>query len=246
MDHGAEKVGLAERGIEEMAKTALVIVQRRSSHPGRVGDRLRRIGFDLDVRCPNRGDRLPPALDGFDAVVIFGGPMSANDDDTISGVRAQLDFLPRALETDTPVLGICMGAQLLARALGATVTRHPEGLVEIGYHSIFPTAEGEDLFDGPMKVFQWHREGFDLPRGCVRLATGETFQNQAFRYGDSVYAIQFHPEVIRDTIELWTTKAADDLTLSGAQSREDQLRDFDRHDPAIDRWLETFLGHVFK
>ena len=60
------------------------------------------------------------------------------------------------------------------------------------------------------------------------------------------YAIQFHPEVVRDAIELWTTKAAEDLILPGAQPRDDQLRDFDRHDPAIDRWLDMFLGHIFR
>jgi GMP synthase (glutamine-hydrolysing) len=228
-----------------MAKTALVIVQQASAHPGRVGYRLRGMGFRLNIRYPNAGDRLPPSPDGFDAVIIFGGPMSANDDGVIPGIRAQLDFLPGVFESETPTLGICLGAQLLARALGSTVKRHPEGLVEIGYHPIVPTAQGGEHFDGPMKVFQWHREGFDLPWGTTCLATGETFQNQAFRYGDSVYGIQFHPEVVRETIELWTTKAPDDLVLPGAQSRDDQLGDFDLCDPAIDRWFETFLGKVF-
>ena len=227
-----------------MAKTALVIVQQASAHPGRVGDRLRGMGFGLDIRYPNAGDRLPPSVDGFDALVIFGGPMSANDD-ALPGVRAQLDFLPSALQNSTPTLGICLGAQLLARALGAPVKRHPEGLVEIGYHPIIPTHTGAEHFGGPMKAFHWHREGFDLPRGATCLATGETFQNQAFRYVDSVYGIQFHPEVIRETIELWTTKTPKDLVLPGAQSREEQLIDFDRYDPAIDHWLKTFLGKVF-
>lgn len=229
-----------------MAKTALVIVQQATSNPGRVGERLRGRGFEQDVRCPNVGDRLPGTLDGFDAVVIFGGPMSANDDATVPGVRAQLDFLPTVFETETPALGICLGAQLLARSLGSPVKRHPHGFVEVGYHPIVPTAEGAAHFQGPMMAYQWHREGFDLPHGAVCLATGEMFRNQAFRYGDSVYAIQFHPEVVRDTIEQWTTKAAEDLILPGAQPREAQLSDFDRYDPAIDRWLDMFLGQIFR
>lgn len=229
-----------------MMKTALMIVQQSSSNPGRVGDRLRQMGFELDIRCPNVGDRLPGTLDGLDAVVIFGGPMSANDDATVPGVRAQLDFLPTVFETGTPTLGICLGAQLLARTLGSSVKRHPHGLVEVGYHPIVPTAEGTGHFLGPMMAYQWHREGFDLPHGATCLATGETFRNQAFRYGDSVYGVQFHPEVLRVMIEVWTTRAAEDLILPGAQSKADQLRDFDRHDPAIDLWLEMFLGRIFR
>ena len=169
-----------------MAKKALAIVQQATSNPGRVGERLVDMGFALDVRCPNTGDRLPANLDGFDAVVIFGGPMSANDDATVPGVRAQLDFLPTVFETETPTLGICLGAQLLARSLGSSVKRHPHGFVEVGYHPIVPTAEGEAHFQGPMMAYQWHREGFDLPHGAVCLATGETFKNQAYRYGDNV------------------------------------------------------------
>jgi GMP synthase (glutamine-hydrolysing) len=228
-----------------MLKTALVIVQQQTSNPARVGERLRQMGFELDIRCPNVGDRLPPNLDGFDAVVIFGGPMSANDDGALPGIRAQLDFLPAVFEAGTPTLGICLGAQLIARALGSTVKRDPDGRVEVGYHPIVPTAEGAVHFDGPMTVFQWHREGFDLPPGATCLATGATFRNQAFRYGDRVHGVQFHPEVVRETIDLWTTKASEDLVLPGAQSREDQFTDFDRHDPAIDRWLMMFLGRIF-
>jgi len=228
-----------------MAKTALAIVQQATSDLGRVGERLRRMGFELDVRCPNIGDPLSETLDGVDAVVIFGGPMSVNDDATVPGIRAQLDFLPTVFETGTPTLGICLGAQLLARSLGALVKRHPHGFVEVGYHPIVPTLEGAEHFQGPLMAYQWHREGFDLPHGAVCLATGETFKNQAYRYGANVYAIQFHPEVVRNTIELWTAKAAEDLFLPGAQPRDDQLRDFDRHDPAIDRWLDMFLGQVF-
>ena len=228
-----------------MVKRALVIVQQETSNPGRVGDRLRQMGFELDIRCPNIGEALPGNLDGVDAVVVFGGPMSANDDGTVPGVRAQLDFLPTVFETDTPTLGICLGAQLLARTLGSSVRRHPYGFVEVGYHPVVPTAEGAEHFEGPMRVFQWHREGFDLPDGATCLAMGETFRNQAFRYGDNIYGVQFHPEVIRDMIELWTEKASDDLVLQGAQSKADQLVGFDRYDPAIDRWLTKFLGQVF-
>lgn len=229
-----------------MVKKALMIVQQVTSDPARVGERMRQMGFEMTIRCPNAGDPLPPDLEEYDGVVIFGGPMSANDDDTIPGIRAQLDFLPTVFESKTPTLGICLGAQLLARSLGSSVTRHPDDFVEVGYHPIVPTAEGEEHFHGSMRVFQWHREGFDLPHGAIRLATGKTFKNQAFRYGESVYGIQFHPEVVRDTIELWTSKGEKDLVLPGAQPKDSQLAAFEHYDPAIDRWLTMFLGQVFE
>jgi GMP synthase (glutamine-hydrolysing) len=227
-----------------MTKSALLIVQKASSNSGRVGERLRGKGYDLDIRCPNEGAKLPDSMEGLDAVVIFGGPMSANDDATLPGVRAQLDFLPTAMESGKPILGICLGAQLVARTLGATVRPHPDGLVEIGYHRIVPTTAGAHHFDRPMMVYHWHREGFDLPRDAICLATGDRFTHQAFRYGDNTYGVQFHPEVVRATIELWTERASQHLDLPGAHPRDAQLADFDRHDPGTDRWLDRFLDRV--
>ena len=230
-----------------MTKSALVIVQRPSSDPGRVGEVLRALDYDLDIRCPNEGVKLPgspESMDAFDAVVIFGGPMSANDDATLPGVRAQLDFLPTAMESGKPILGVCLGAQLIARTLGATVTPHPDGLVEVGYREIVPTPEGSHHFEGPMMVYHWHREGFDLPSGATCLATGEEFAHQAFRYGDNIYGVQFHPEVGRATIELWTERAAHDLKLPGAHARHVQLAHFDRHGPGAARWLNRFLAQI--
>lgn len=227
-----------------MTGKALLIVHQKTSDPGRVGRLLSEAGFALDIRCPNLGDRLPEALDDHDAVVIFGGPMSANDGHITPGIRAELDFIPTVLEAGTTLFGICLGAQIIARALGAAVTRHADGITEIGYTGVSPTPEGPGVFDEPMMVYQWHREGFELPRGATRLAENQAFVNQAFRYGEATWGVQFHPEVTRSIVEKWTEKAAHDLVLPGAQARDDQLASFERYDARLEHWSRRFLDTI--
>ena len=222
----------------------LLVVQSRSSHGGRVAGQLMEMGHPLDVRCPQLGHPLPPDLDGHAGAVIFGGPMSANDEH-LPGIRAQLDWLPRtALRADKPVLGICLGAQLIARTLGAKVAPHPEGVVEIGYTEVRATPEGAGLFPPAMRFYQWHAEGFALPAGARLLATGDVFPNQACAYDGRVYAVQPHPEVRRETVAHWTMVAAADLAKSGAQSAAEQLAAAERHDPEMDAWTRGFLAAV--
>ncbi len=112
------------------------------------------------------------------------------------------------LKEAKPLLGVCLGAQMLARHLGHRVYRHPEGKVEIGYYPIVPTEAGEALCAAPFPthVYQWHREGFDLPRGATLLAAGSDFEAQAFRYGPAAYGLQFHPEVTYAMMCRWTLR----------------------------------------
>lgn len=125
-------------------KKVLLIVHQITSDPGRVGRMLRERGYTLDIRCPSNQEELPATMEDHDAVAIFGGPMSANDDKTLPFIRTELDWIPTALDSRKPFLGICLGAQLLARALGATVAPHPEGRAEIGYFPVVPTRPGRE------------------------------------------------------------------------------------------------------
>ena len=225
------------------SKKILIVVHQEHSTPGRVGELLEQQGCTLDRRCPNLGCELPSDLSPYRACVVFGGPQSANDDH-LPGIRAELDWLERvALPGDRPVLGICLGAQMIARVLGAKVGPHPDGLVEIGYHTIHPTAAGQAYLDGPTLFYQWHKETFEIPRDAVHLAHNEAFAGQAFRYNDHVYAIEFHPEMTRAMIDRWTSseRGGAMLTMRGAQCRESQLQAYDRHAPVTDRWLDWFL-----
>lgn len=223
-----------------MNKKVLVIVQGRNSNPGRIGRELRRMGYTLDVRQPSGGGLLPGTMRDHDAAVIFGGPMSANDDGRYDFIHSQISWIPVVLESGKPFLGICLGAQMLARTLGARVNFHPERRVEIGYHPVNPTKEGKAFIDKTHLVYQWHSEGFNLPDGAVHLARSDTFEYQAFRYGNA-FGIQFHPEVTGKIMGNWATYAAHRLSEPGAQNKNDQLRLRPRSERQVRGWLRRFM-----
>ena len=239
---------LSEKKIIWMTKNVLIVVHQEHSTPGKVGEFLTRRGYVLDRRCPNLGDPLPQDLSGYSAAVVFGGPMSANDDH-LDGIKAELDWLERtALTSDCPMLGICLGAQEMARVLGAKVGPHEDGLVEIGYVDVRPTGACSSFMANDVVFYQWHSETFEIPEGAVHLAENDPFPGQAFRYGDRAYGIEFHPEMTRDMIERWATseKGAPKIELfkdKGAQPREQQLEGYNRYSAASDRWLDHFLDH---
>ena len=217
----------------------LVILHQENSTPGRVGQMLIERGFRLDIRRPPLGHLLPDTLEDHAGAVMFGGPMSAND--TEEYVKREIDWLAVPLREEKPFLGICLGAQKLVRHLGGEVTLHPEGQVEVGYYPMQATPAGQEMMDWPSIVYQWHREGFDLPAGAELLAKGEVFENQAFRYGKNAYAVQFHSELTLAMMHRWTVKGAHRMESLGAQNKAQQLSKRAVYDPAIKQWLCDFL-----
>lgn len=218
----------------------LVILHQERSNPGRVGRLLREQGLRLDIRRPACGDPLPASMDAHDGAIVFGGPMSANDEHDY--IRREIDWIGVPLAAGKPFLGICLGAQMLTRHLGHRVAPHPDGKVEIGYYPIRATAQGQAAWPVfPRKVYQWHREGFDLPAGATLLAEGDDFEAQAFRCGRNAYGLQFHPEVTYSMICRWTTLAAAKMEAPNAQPRDRHFRDWYAHDGTVARWLDAFL-----
>lgn len=219
----------------------LLVMQTPDADAGRFARKLRKRGYRLDYCYPLSGQALPAGMEGYAGAIVFGEPMSANDDDKQPGIRAQLNWIPEALKSGQPFLGICLGAQLLARTLGAAVRPHPTGLAEIGYFPVEPAAAGQSLFDAPLHVYHWHHEGFELPAGAELLATGAHFPHQAYRYGTNTFGVQFHPEVDETIMESWLVEGAEELHHPGAQSAAEQREHHARHDKAFDQWLEQFM-----
>ncbi|MEY3297461.1 MAG: hypothetical protein RLZZ597_721 [Cyanobacteriota bacterium] len=218
----------------------LTLVHQATSNPGLVGMILVEMGYRLDIRCLAVGDMLPSTLDHHSAAIVFGGPMSANDDH-LPFIRQELDWIPTVLAAQKPYLGICLGAQLLARTLGAKVAPHPEGLREIGYYPIVPTSEGRFFLPQPMLVYQWHQEGFEVPHGAHLLAQGKTFHHQAFGY-QRAFGLQFHPEITTAMVNHWTTEGSDHLTYPGAQSRAHHISHHRLYRRSVEGWLRRFLA----
>jgi GMP synthase (glutamine-hydrolysing) len=227
-----------------MTNDILIILHSEHSTPGRIGHMLVQKGYRLDIRRPCLGDELPETLAGHAGAAIFGGPMSANDSD--DWIAREIDWIGLALKEDKPFLGICLGAQMLSKKLGGTVGPHAGGQVEIGYYPLRPTEEGKSLGPWPEHVYHWHREGLTLPSGAVRIATGETFENQAFRYGSKAFGIQFHPEVTRLTMYRWGVLGAHRFAMPGAQNSRAHLDANLVHDGPVKRWLSVFLDRWLK
>lgn len=224
-----------------MSEKILIIVHQETSTPGRIGQALEKRGFQLDIRRPRFGDPLPACMGDHFGAVLFGGPMSANDKEAY--IRREIDWIGVPLKHDRPFLGVCLGAQMMARHLGTKVSEHKHGLVEIGYYPIRPTQAGAELCAWPSKVYQWHREGHDLPSGATLLAEGDVFRCQAFRYGRTGFGVQFHAELTLAMMHRWTVRGAPRLTMKGAQQRADHFAGRAVYDPAVRAWLDDFIDH---
>lgn len=164
-----------------------------------VGLRIRYVNF-------GRHPHEEPDLAGYDGLIVLGGPMNVDEVERHPHLFTEIRLIEEALQRQIPVLGVCLGAQLIAKALGARVCR--SRVREIGWYDIAVTADGHgDCLlkhcHKSEKIFQWHADTFDLPRGAVHLATSATCENQAFRFGDKVYGFQFHLEVDEPMIERW-------------------------------------------
>ena len=147
-----------------------------------------------------------------------------------------------AIVKKKPFLGICLGAQMLANNLGGTVQRAKDKSFEIGFYNINPVKAGLKLFQGQKTFFQWHKEGFSTPLSCQLLATGDTFQEQAFQYKNA-YGIQFHPEVNSKMHLKWLYYAGYMLREKGAQKKMQQLNLRLKHGKKINMWLDYFLDN---
>ena len=192
-------------------------------------------------------DGLEPPL-----VIVLGGPIGAYEDAIYPLLRHELRLLECRLAVDRPTLGICLGAQLMARALGARV--YPGPRKEIGWGPLMLTSEGHQsplnrLAGGGDPVLHWHGDTFDLPAGAIRLASTSIYENQAFSWGYSALALQFHPEVTASGLERWLVGHSCELAATRDLSLKRLREDTRRYAPELVRkgreffsgWLDRFV-----
>jgi GMP synthase-like glutamine amidotransferase len=184
----------------------LIIKHVEIEGPGLIGAFLLEKGFDIKVIELEKGERLFPNLEGIEAVIILGGPMNVYQEKEYPFLKEEDEFIRKLIDKGIPTLGICLGAQLIAKALGAKVEKAPQK--EIGWYKVSLTPGGlkDPLFSGIEEeffVFQWHEDQFQLPERAVLIATSQICKNQAFRYSQNIYGFQFHIEVTSEMIEEW-------------------------------------------
>ena len=174
---------------------------------------------------------LPPLSD-VSGIVLYGGEMNVDMDDRYPFLADERDYVRRAVDVGLPYLGICLGSQMLARALDHPV--YPAGVREIGFNALHPTAEAEgdellSVFDDGDMVFHWHEDTFELPEGATLLATGDEVRLQAFRYGTAAWGLQFHFEVDRAEVKLWLEAAGEDEVRAWGKTTEQITAETDRY-----------------
>jgi GMP synthase-like glutamine amidotransferase len=192
----------------------LIIKNIVTEGPGTIEDFLKEEEIPFTIIELGSGE-IPLPLEGFNTLVIMGGPMGVYEMDKYPHLRIESRLIREAINRNMIIFGVCLGAQIVAYCLGSEVYQgHKE---EIGWHSIDLTGDGlKDLlirklaihprvgdFWRKFNVFHWHGDTFDLPIGAVLLARSELYKNQAFRYGDNVYGFQFHVEVTKDILLEW-------------------------------------------
>jgi GMP synthase (glutamine-hydrolysing) len=191
--------------------------------------------------CPAEGDGVPRLDPDVQALVVFGGKYGVPDKQIHAFLKDETRLIRQALQRDIPLLGICLGAQLLAHELGAAVGPHPQAVHEYGYYPLLPTPQGRALIPEGLMVLQSHYHQFALPAGGERLASSALYENQAFRFGAKAYGLQFHPEASRASLERWIARRGERNFAEGAHPPLRQLADHAKYDAALGDWFAGFL-----
>jgi GMP synthase (glutamine-hydrolysing) len=210
---------------------------------GTAADPLKAAGLEIVERDLGRGEPLPEPSEA-DAVISLGGDQSVRDIAQYDYLQAEAQYLRDEAERGTPILGVCLGGQLLAHALGGTVERLPRRIVKWAPVEKLPAAEGDPVIGtlpNPVRALHWNEDGFSLPPGGVELLSRAVPEGaDAFRWGESAWGIQFHPEADADALEGWYS---DPVWLAEAGVEEGTAREADRvHLPGQRATAEGIFG----
>ncbi len=225
-----------------LRQEVLIIKNSENEGPGSIEEYLTSRSIKFQLVDAGHGQAIPPVA-RFAALIILGGTMGVYEMDRYPHLKRVASVINDAIELGIPVLGICLGAQLIANVLGNKVYKGPKK--EIGWRKISPTpfAHEDKVFSsilepfGDTVVFQYHNDTFDLPHGAVRLASSRMYQNQAFRYGSNCYALQFHLEVTPSMIHHWCS----DMASYGRIERQTKIW-YSRYRIKAFRFYERFFS----
>ena len=203
-------------------------------------------GHHLSVTRLYAGDHLP-SLERFDMLIIMGGPMSVHDEFEHVWLKAEKWFVRQVIEEGKPVLGICLGAQIIAEVLGGTVG--PGREKEIGWFPItlgpeFAASNLGQRFPGSMEVFHWHGETFSIPDGAQHIASSEVCENQGFIYNDRVIGLQFHLETTRISAEAIIDNSGHELVEGPYIQHADEMLGSEMRFAEANRLMAVFLEHL--
>lgn len=219
--------------------TVLAVAHLEAWAENRILASIRSLGFAVDVCCVESGHRVPVSAVSYAGIIIGGGLTPVIEAERHPYMKRELRLIRDALARNVPYLGICLGAQLLAAALGETAEPAAGNQSELGYH---PIQSLDPVMDGLRFVFQWHWEGVALPRNATLLASGILFPTQAFRAGTNAYGMQFHPCVGPEQIASWIGSFPSDRVTGDRNALIlEQQALAAQHDPAVKRWLAGFL-----
>jgi GMP synthase-like glutamine amidotransferase len=210
----------------------LITMHVPSEGPGTLGSFLTARNVDVITVRLYDGESLPPDPSGLDAMVSMGGPMNVYEDEKYPFLGPETLFLREALGKGIPMIGVCLGSQMIARAAGARVTLSPKKEVGWGKVSITEAGIGDTLFQGlppTLEVLQWHEDMFDVPEEGALLATSEDCPHQAFRLGKA-FGLQFHVEVTREMLSEW---------FAGSEQLTGILERYDHLEPGLNSQAQT-------
>lgn len=195
-----------------------------------------------------KGDPLP-ADQSFDWLIVMGGPMGVYDTDAYPWLETEKKFIARAIGNGKTVLGICLGAQLIAASLGETI--HKNGTPEIGWFDIEPTAEARStilgpVFSGRTPVFHWHGDTFDLPKGATLLATSRACDNQAFIMDDRVVGLQFHLETTILSASALINNCAHELIPGSYVQTADEIMAITNRFTHVNQKMDILIGRLYE
>ena len=199
--------------------------------------------YEIEIIKPLHGFELPEYINNYSGVIILGGVMNIEDTEVFPQLKNEITWIKNLMEINIPILGICLGAQLIASAAGAKVQKHKNNLVEVGYKSISFVNKDKAINFYPEKVFQWHTQGIELPNKSLLLAYNSIFNVQAFNLKNSIFGFQFHPEVNKEMIINWNNKPNNILSKNGAVEKTIQLKDHIKYSNYVGNWFEIFLNN---